>query len=148
MREPVPRDESVPDRMIAPPRWRYRTTPERRHRAAVFTFVVVLVVGMAIMLGLWWIESAVDLSTFVRVQVWLIPTVAVLVWTIVAPSASESTDDNDTQTWPGYAIRYVLVGEDTVRPLPARLAAAALFGAPVGWALVIVGLLTLLGLTE
>ena len=148
MREPVPRDQHVPDRMIQPPRWRYRVTPERRRRRAALTFAIVVAVGVAVMIGLWWLAGAAGLSGFVRIVIWLVPTVAVLVWTVVAPSVAESTDHNDTQTWPGFAIRYGLVGEDEPRPLPVRIAIAALFGAPVGWALVVIGILGVIGLME
>lgn len=148
MRKPVPRDEYVPDRMIGPPRWRYRTSASRRHRAAMLTFALIVLLGVAVMAGMWWLESAAGLSTFVQVQVWLVPTAIVLVWTIAHPSVAESSDERDHQTWPGFAIRYGLAGEDQLRPLPVRVAVAVVFGAPVGWALVIVGILTLLGVTE
>ena len=148
MREPVPRDQHVPDRMVDPPRWRYRTTPERRHRRAAITFAIVVAVGVAVMVALWWLATLAGLSTFVRLQIWLVPTVAVLVWTTVAPSVAESTDHNDTQTWPGFAIRYGLVGEDERRPLPLRIVTAMVVGAPVGWALVVITLLALVGLME
>lgn len=148
MREPVPRDQHVPDRMIAPPRWRYRVSAERRHRRAALTFAIVVAIGIAVMVGLWWLADAAGLSGFVRMQIWLVPTIAVLAWTITSPSVAESTDHNDTQTWPGFAIRYGLVGEDEARPLPARIAIAVVFGAPVGWALVIITILGVIGLME
>ena len=148
MREPVPRDQHVPDRMIAPPRWRYRVSAERRHRRAALTFAIVVAVGVAVMIGLWWLAGAAGWSGFVTMQIWLLPTIAVLVWTVAAPSVAESTDRNDTQTWPGFAIRYGLVGEDVARPLPARIATAVVFGAPVGWALVVISVLGIIGLME
>ncbi|TDT15985.1 hypothetical protein BDK89_1567 [Ilumatobacter fluminis] len=148
MREPVPRDQHVPDRMIAPPRWRYRVSAERRHRRAAITFGIIVVVGLAVMAGLWWLAAAVGLSGFVQMQIWLVPTIAALVWTIVGPSVAESTDRNDTQTWPGFAIRYGLVGEDEPRPLPARIVIAVVFGAPVAWALVVITILGIIGLME
>ncbi len=148
MRTPVPRDQHVPDRMIAPPRWRYRVSPERRHRRAAVTFGIVVVVGLAVMAGLWWLADAAGLSGFVQLQLWLVPTIAALVWTTVGPSVAESTDHNDTQTWPGFSIRYGLVGEDEPRPLPARIVVAVVFGAPVGWALVVITILGVVGLME
>jgi len=148
MREPVPRDQHVPDRMIAPPRWRYRVSAERRHRRAAMTFSVIVVVGVAVLVGVWLLADAMGLLGFVQMQAWLVPTIAVLVWTVAAPSVAESTDHNDTQTWPGFAIRYGLVGEDEARPLPARIALAVLFGAPVGWALIIISILGIIGLME
>ena len=148
MREPVPRDQHVPDRMIASPRWRYRVSPERRHRRAILTFAVIVAIGAAVMAGLWWIAGAAGAPGVIQALVWLVPTAAVLVWTVTAPRVAESTDHNDTQTWPGFTIRYGLVGEDQARPVPARIACAVVFGAPVGWALVVIGLLGLLGLME
>ena len=112
------------------------------------TFAVIVALGIAVMAGVWWLEAQAELSGFVRMQIWLVPTIAVLVWTIAAPSVAESTDENDTQTWPGFAIRYGLVGEDELRPLPVRIVLAVVFGAPVGWALVVITILGIIGLME
>ncbi len=73
---------------------------------------------------------------------WAVPTAIVVGWALFRPTPAVATDDDD-ESWPGYAIQYVLVGEGTPRAAPARVVAAVLFGAPVTWALLVFGLSTL-----
>lgn len=133
------------DDMIHGPRWRTRTTPERRARLALVTFVVVVAVGLIPMIGAIWLISSLGAPTFVNLLPWLVPTAAVVTWALVRPSVAEPTDD-DEQTWPGFAIRYVIVGETRPRPRPARAVAAIVFGGPIGWSVVLIGALVIVGL--
>lgn len=134
-----------PDQLLRGPKWRTRTTAVRRHRAAAATFAIVVLVGAALMWGAMSLLSALGAGTVVIVLPWLVPTAAVTVWTLVRPTAARLTDDDD-DTWFGYAIRWALVGELDARPAALRLVAALLFGAPVGWALLVLAVLTLVGL--
>lgn len=145
----MPTDEPArsdkPDRLVRPPKWRTRTTPERRHRAATATFAIVVGVGLALVVAITSALDSLGAGPLLVVMPWLAPTVAVVVWTLVRPSVARVTDDDD-DTWFGYAIRWVLVGEDEPRSASVRLVAALLFGGPVGWSLLVVALLTVLGL--
>jgi hypothetical protein len=131
---------------IARPRWRYRLQPTRRRRLAALTFAVLVAIGATLMAAAWWALSLAVPSSVTVTLVWLVPTLGVLIWVVARPGPAETDDANDDQTWPGFAIRYVLVGEDTPRPLPLRIIAAILFGAPAGWCLLFVGCITILGL--
>ena len=139
---------SAPDanEFISGPRWRYRLEPTRRRRLAALTFAFLVIIGTTLMAAVWWTFSLVFVSAITVILVWLVPTVAVLTWVAFRPDPAETDDDNDDQTWPGFAIRYVLVGEDTPRPLPHRIVAAVVFGAPTGWCLLFVGCVSVLGL--
>ena len=130
---------------IRGPKWRTRTTGSRRHAAAAVTFALVLAVGFVTMWGCIWVLRWFDAPGWVTTLPWVVPTAGTLVWTIVRPSVSGLTDDDD-DSWFGYTIRWVLVGELEPRPAPVRVLAAIVFGAPVVWALLISGLLTLTGI--
>jgi hypothetical protein len=132
--------------LIAPPRRRYRLEPTRRRRLAALTFALLFGIGAALMAIAWWVLSLGVASSVTAIIVWLLPTLGVLTWVVVRPGPAETDDTNDDQTWPGFAIRYVLVGEDTPRPLPLRVIAAVVFGAPIGWCVLLVGCVGLLGL--
>ena len=146
MTEPVSEPVSEPSEFIAAPRLRYRLQPTRRRRLAALTFAALIVLGAASMAAAWWALSLGLPSSIVALLVWVAPTLGVLAWVVARPSPAETSDDNDDQTWPGFAIRYVLVGEDTPRPLPLRVIAAVVFGAPTSWCLLLVGVASLLGL--
>jgi hypothetical protein len=100
----------------------------------------VLVLG-AIMALLDWIGAPPELVA----SLWALPTALVMVWTLARPQAAVATDDDD-HGWTTYSIQYVLVGHESPRSAPVRVIAAALFGAPVIWSLVVFGLSTLIGL--
>jgi hypothetical protein len=130
---------------IRGPKWRTRTSPTRRHQAAALTFAVVVAVGLAAMLGCVWLLSWADAPGWVVTIPWWLPTIGTLVWTLAHPTVSGLTDDDD-DSWFGYTIRWVLVGELEPRPAPVRAIAAIVFGAPVVWSLLLSGLLTLTGI--
>lgn len=140
-----PRDGSAPDEFLRGPRWRTRTTPGRRHRAAAVTFAVILAVGIVLLLAIVTLTAWLGAPAWVTALPWLVPTVAVLAWAVVRPGPAELTDDDD-DGWIGFSVRWALVGETELRPLPHRIVAAVLFGAPVAWALLAIGALTLTGI--
>jgi hypothetical protein len=127
------------------PKWRTRTSPRRRHCVAALTFALVVAVGLAVTLGFMRLLSWADAPGWVVAMPWWLPTVGTLVWTLARPTVSGLSDDDD-DSWLGYSIRWVLVGELDPRPAPVRVIAAILFGAPVVWALVIAGVLTVAGI--
>jgi hypothetical protein len=133
------------DDLIRGPKWRTRTDPRRRARAAVGTLLVVASIGAALMALTMWPLSAIGAPGWVVLLPWWLPTLGVMVWTLRGPAPAIATDDDD-DSWAIYAIRYVLVGADTPRPTPVRLIAAVLVGAPVCWALLLLGILTVAGL--
>jgi hypothetical protein len=141
-------DRPAPDsnEFIAGPRWRYGLEPTRRRQLAVLTFALLVVIGATLMAAAWWVLSWGVPSSATVILVWLAPTLGVLAWVVTRPSPAETHDTNDDQTWPGFAIRYVLVGEDSPRPLPQRVVAAIVFGAPTGWCLLLAGFVSILGL--
>ena len=132
------------DELIRGPKWRTQTSPDRRHRAAVASFVPLLVVGLLLMLCGVWLFSQLGASDLMAWSAWWLPTIGVVIWTLVRPSVAEVTDDDD-DSWIGYAIRFVLVGEEPMRPAASRVIAAVLVGAPVVWSLLVFGVLLLLG---
>ena len=75
---------------------------------------------------------------------WWLPTLASVLWTLRGPEPAVATDDDD-DSWAIYSIRLVLVGADEPRPTPVRVVAALLLGAPVCWALLLIGILVVLG---
>lgn len=140
-----PRDGSSPEEFLRGPKWRTRTTDANRHRFASLTFALIVVVGVALVGATIWLLRWLGAPTWVASLPWVAPTVGALVWTLVRPRAAEITDDDD-DSWFGYSIRWALVGELAPRPVPARIVSAVLFGAPVAWAVLVSGLLTLVGI--
>jgi hypothetical protein len=140
--------ERSPERaseLIRGPKWRTRTTPSRRHRAAMLTFAIVVGVGTALLAGSIWALSLAGAPPWLVSLPWWLPTIGAVVWTLGRPAPAEVTDDDD-DSWFGHSLRWVLVGELAPRPAIARVVAAIVFGAPVAWALLVIGLLTLLGI--
>lgn len=134
-----------PNELVRGPKWRTRTTESRRHRAAALTFALVVAIGGGLLAVAAWALARLGASGSIVVLTWLVPTVIVVLWTLLHPTAARLSDDDD-DTWFGYAIRWALVGELDPRPAPIRLLVALLTGAPVGWALAVVAVLTLLGI--
>lgn len=130
---------------IRGPKWRTLTSPGRRRRAALVTFVIIVAIGAAILGAVLWVLTWLGAPTWLAITPWLVPTVLTVAWGLTRPVPAVATDDDD-DGWTTYSIQYVLVGEDTARAAPARLVAATLFGAPVIWSLLVFGLSTLVGL--
>ena len=106
--------------------------------------VLVVGVGLVTMWSLMWLLARLGVPGGVLVTVWALPTVAVTLWTVVRPTPADLTDDDD-DSWFGYATRWLLVGELVRRPAPVRIAVAVVLGAPLGWAIALGVVLTLLG---
>jgi len=111
----------------------------------VLTFLTVVIVGGTILGAAMWGLDRIGAPSWLVASLWAVPTAVVMVWTLARPPPAVATDDDD-DGWTTYSIQFVLVGEDTPRPAPVRVIAAALFGAPVIWSLVVFGLSTLIGL--
>jgi len=112
---------------------------------AALTFAIVVIVGLALMSLAMWALSALGAPGWVVLLPWLVPTAVALVKNVVRPTVAEVTDDDD-DSWPGYSIRWAMAGEIEPRPAAARIVGAVLFGAPVAWATLVTGALTVLGL--
>lgn len=91
-----------------------------------------------------WLVDAVGAPGWLVLLPWWLPTLGTVAWTLRRPAAAIAGDDDD-DSWAIYAIRFVLVGADEPRPAPIRVIAAVLVGAPVCWALLLFGVLTLTG---
>lgn len=141
----VSEGRSTKNEFLRGPKWRTRTSPGRRHRAAALTFGMILLVGLGVMWLASWSIGWLGVPTWIVLLPWLLPTAGAIVWTLARPMVAEVSDDDD-DSWFGYSIRWALVGELDPRPAPARVVAALLFGAPVAWAIGVSGLLTLTGL--
>jgi hypothetical protein len=111
----------------------------------VITFAVIAAAGTLLMWGMIWLLDRLGAPGWVVALPWVAPTVGALAWTLLRPTPAVATDDDD-DSWVGYALRYVMAGEDTPRAAPARVVAAIVLGAPVVWALGMFWLLTLAGL--
>ena len=99
----------------------------------------MLLAGVMVVLA--WIGA----PTWLVVTPWLVPTIAAIGWALGRPRPAVATDDDD-DSWVGFAIQYVIVGEDEPRPAPLRAIAALLFGAPVMWSVGVFGVSILVGL--
>lgn len=141
----APIDTERRNEFIRGPKWRTRTSPVRRHRAALVTFTIVVATGTVVLGALLWVLTWLNAPIWLAITPWLAPTLATIVWTTVRPVPAEVTDDDD-DGWTTFSIQYVLVGEEAPRPAPLRIVAATLFGAPVVWSLLVFGLSTLVGL--
>jgi hypothetical protein len=130
---------------IRGPKWRTRTSARRRHGVATVTVAAVAVAGGALMWGCIVVLRWLGAPSWVALMPWLLPTAGAVVWTLAAGRAAEVTDDDD-DSWIGYSLRWALVGELQPRPVPARVLAALVLGAPIVWAVMLSGVLTLIGL--
>ena len=122
-----------------------RTTTRKRAAAAAVTFLVILAVGVGVMLAVAWFLGALGAPDWAQWLPWTLPTVGMIVWTILRPSPAVVSDDDD-DSWVGYSMRLVLFGADTPQALPIRLIAGLLLGAPVVWAFIVFTLLELTGI--
>lgn len=127
------------------PKWRTRASPPRRHRAAALTFSLVVATGVAVITGSAWLLAWAGAPVWLVMLPWWLPTFATVAWTLVRPTVSGLSDDDD-DSWFGYSIRWALVGEREPRPATVRVVTAVLFGAPVAWAILVGAILTLTGL--
>ena len=108
-------------------------------------FVVIVAVGATVTFFAVLLLDRLGAPGWLATMPWWLPTLAALVWTIVRPTPAVVSNDDD-DSWAGYVIRYALVGEGEPREPPLRVIAAAVFGAPVVWSVLVFGVLVLLGL--
>lgn len=131
--------------MIRGPKWRTRTSKAQRARAAWVTFLVIAGTGAVLLGGVMILLAWVGAPPWLVVAPWVVPTLVAIGWAVVRPRPAIATDDDD-DSWVGYAIQHVIIGEDEPRPAPLRLLAALLSGAPVMWSLGVFGASILIGL--
>jgi hypothetical protein len=109
------------------------------------TVLVIASIGFVVMYGtivaLRWIGA----PNWLFLLPWLLPTAGTLVWTILRPSPAVLSDE-DGDSWIGYSMRLVLFGADRPQPLPVRIVAAVVLGAPIVWAFIVLTLLELIGI--
>ena len=133
------------DDMILPPPWRTRTSARRRAVAAAVTFALLFAVGFALMAFAMALLGRIGAPAAVTAAPWYVPTLAVLAWNLRTPTPAIAGDEGD-ESWTIYAIRAVLVGPEARRSRPARAIAAVVFGAPIVWSLLLIGVLSLAGI--
>ena len=125
-------------------KWRTRTTPGLRTVAALVTFALIVAIGLVIMVLVMVGLDRLDAPGWVVALPWMVPTAGMLAWVLRRPGPAVLSNDDD-DSWSGFAIRSVLVGRDTPRAAPLRVIATVLFGAPIVWSFVVLGILELAG---
>lgn len=131
---------------IRGPRWRVEASPGRLRSASLLTFAIVFVVGVVAMSLTMLLLATVDAPGWLVIAPWWLATLGVLGWTIARARPAVATDDDEA--WVTYAVKWVLVGPNEPRPVPARVIIAVLVGGPTSWALLVVWILALLGLGD
>lgn len=106
----------------------------------------MLALGTAVLIGVIWLLDALGAPTWVVALAWVVPTAAVVGWVLTRPRPAIATDSDD-DSWIAYSIQWVLVGDVTPRSAAARFLAAVVFGAPVAWSLVVLGIGIVVGLS-
>ncbi len=125
--------------------WRVRTTTRKRATAAAFTFLLIGAVGLVVMFAVMTGLRALGSPDWLVAAPWWMPTLGMVVWTVVRPTPAIVSDDDD-DSWVGYSMRLVLYGADVPQALPIRVIAALLLGALVVWAFVVFTIFELLGI--
>lgn len=92
-----------------------------------------------------WLIARTGAPVWAVLLPWWAPTLAAVVWAIRRATPAVASDDDD-DGWFGYSLRWVLVGEGSPRAAPIRVVTAVLFGGSVAWAMLLLGLLSLLGI--
>jgi hypothetical protein len=136
-----PRDEFLPK-----PAWRARVGRRPRAIAIAATFALVLVLGGATLWLLFVVVRKLDAPGSVQLVVWLIPTFAVTTWAVRSRAAA-TMSDVESQGWSEYVVRFVMIGNETPRPVPLRVVTGIVFGAPVACYLIAITVLALAGIT-
>jgi hypothetical protein len=131
---------------IRGPRWRVEASPSRLRTASLITFAIVFVVGLLAMSLAMVVLGVVGASGWLVLAPWWLPTLGVLVWTVLRARPAVAADDDEA--WITYAVKFVLVGPNEPRPTPVRVIVAVLVGGPTAWALMVVWILALLGLGD
>jgi hypothetical protein len=105
---------------------------------------VLAVIGATLMTLVMTLLDRIGAPSLVAAAPWYLPTIAALVWNLGRPKPGLAGQDGD-ESWLVYSIRAVMVGAERPKSRPARAITAVLFGAPVAWCLLVVGVLALAG---
>ncbi len=139
---------TTPDRrnneFIRKPKWRTRTTSGRRLFAALVTFALIVAAGLVIMVLVMVGIDRLGAPGWVVALPWIAPTAGMLAWALARPGPAVLSDDDD-DSWTGFSIRSVMVGRDEARPRTLRVITGVLFGAPIVWSFVVLGIAELTG---
>lgn len=133
------------NKFLPKPRWRTRASPASLWAAIVLTFAVLLAIGGFVFLLVVVLLDYSDAPGWLVLLTWLVPTVAVLVWALLARLPATASD-YESQIWGDYAVRAVMIGIERPRSVVSRVVTAILFGAPLAMWIVIGLLLGLLGI--
>jgi hypothetical protein len=112
----------------------------------VVTFIIGFVIGLVAIWVAMWLLGEVGAPAWLVLAPWVVPTVIVVVWTLVHPHPAVATDDDEA--WVTYALHYVLFGSDEPRPTAVRVVTALLVGGPTMAAISVFWLLALVGLGD
>jgi hypothetical protein len=113
--------------------------------AILLTFAVFLAIGGVLFLLIVVLLDYADAPWWLVFLLWLVPTVSMLAWALRGRIPATASD-YEAQSWGDYSVRAVMIGIEQPRNVPARVATAVLFGAPLGVWIVIGILLDLLGI--
>jgi hypothetical protein len=134
-----PRDEFLP----IP--WRLRAGHRQRASAIAATFVSMLFFGAATFWLLFAVFDKLGAPGWLEFVVWLAPTLAVTGWAIRS-TAPATVSDVESQGWGEYVVRFVMIGDETARPVPLRIITGIVFGAPVACYFIAITVLALVGI--
>lgn len=125
MQPGTPRSEFLPK-----PRWRTRAGTRSVAIAITITFAAIVVLGWAVLAAVIFALDKLGVPGTWRHAVWIVPTLGALAWALRSPDPATASDQEE-QPWSDYAVRAVMVGVDTPRPLAQRAITGVLFGAPL-----------------
>ena len=134
-----------PNPFLPKPPWRSRASTGSLWAAIATTFAIMLAIGGILFVAVVVVLDYADAPRWMALVTWAVPTVSMLVWAVRGRiPATES--DYEAQSWSDYSVRAVMIGIERPRGVPARVATAVLFGAPLGTWVVVGVLLDLLGI--
>lgn len=126
------------------PRWRTRASAGSRRLAVGVTFTLIVALGWGVLAAVMLALDRLGVPGAWRHAVWIVPTVAALIWALYRPQPATASRDEE-QPWSDYAVRAVMIGVDQPRPAAGRALTGILFGAPLVVYLVITVVLEALG---
>ena len=94
-----------------------------------------------IALGIAAVAAGALAGPFAAALVWLVPTVLVTYQSLRHPVPGRFDDDN---AWNEHVLSIILVGAETPRSVPMRIVIGMVFGAPLGWYVLLSALMTAL----
>ena len=129
---------------LAKPPWRGRASPRRKAVALSSTFGAIIILGFALLWLLFVVLDKLTSAGWVIPVTWVALTALTALWAMRSKPADPT--DYDGQSWVEYVIRFVMVGEQQVRPAPQRVMTAVIFGAPLVLAWIVSFLFELAGI--